>query len=103
MKKQSQNKKKIKKLTMHSFDAVFKKHFRSKVFQKSYDEEIVRLKFSNKIKQMRIAKQFTQKMVASRAHMPQSVIARIESGTHSFSLGTLHRIAQVFDKEVELV
>ncbi|HEY4493719.1 MAG TPA: helix-turn-helix transcriptional regulator [Candidatus Paceibacterota bacterium] len=86
-----------------SFDEVFKKDFKSKAFRKEYNEEISRLKLAHQVRQMRIAKHLTQKVVAQRARMPQSVVARIESGTHSFSLGTLNRIAQVFEKEIHLV
>ena len=64
---------------------------------------MVRLKLSYQLRQMRIAKKLTQKMVAKRAQMPQSVLARLESGTHSFSLGTLDRVARVFNKKVQLV
>jgi len=88
---------------LYSFDEVFKKDFKSKSFQKSHDEEMVRLKLSYQLRQMRIAKKLTQKMVAKRAQMPQSVLARLESGTHSFSLGTLDRVARVFNKKVQLV
>ncbi len=45
----------------------------------------------------------TQAEVAQKTDMPQSVIARIESGTHSFSIATLHKIARVFNKHVGLV
>ncbi|HEY9582860.1 MAG TPA: helix-turn-helix transcriptional regulator [Candidatus Paceibacterota bacterium] len=91
------------KMKSYSFDQVFKKSFKSKAFRKEYNEELVRLKLAYQVRDMRVAKRLTQKTVAERAHMPQSVIARIESGTHSFSLGTLNRIAIVFSKEVQLV
>lgn len=81
---------------------VFMKASKSQVFQDSYNEELVRLRLSSQIKKIRLAKHLTQKDLAGKAQMSQSVIARIESGTHSFSLGTLNRIAKVFNKEVEL-
>jgi|SRR3989344_3217263 len=91
-----------KGLGVRTFDEVFEKSFKSKSFQKEYNEELVRLRLAHQIKQIRLKQKLTQKEVAGKAKMPQSVIARIESGTHSFSLGTLGRIAKVFNKEVEL-
>ena len=41
--------------------------------------------------------------MADRAGMPQSVIARIESGTRGMSLDTLGKIAIVLGKKIELV
>lgn len=90
------------KIKTYSFDQVFKKTSKSAEFQKTYSEEIARLKLATQIKEMRLKKKLTQKAVALRTNMPQSVIARIESGTHSYSLGTLHRIAHAFDKEIQL-
>jgi predicted transcriptional regulator len=40
--------------------------------------------------------------LATKAVMPQSVIARIESGKHSFTFGTLDKIAHVLGKKIEL-
>ncbi|KKR79611.1 MAG: XRE family transcriptional regulator [Candidatus Nomurabacteria bacterium GW2011_GWA2_40_9] len=101
MKKIKAGKNKILKL--YTFDEVFAKSFKSEAFQGSYNEELARLKLSNQIKHIRLEKDLTQKDLAGKAQMPQSVIARIESGTHSFSIGTLNRIARVFNKELELV
>ncbi len=91
-----------KKPKFHSFEQVFKKVSEKKEFRASYNEEVIRLKLAAKIRQLRHEKKFTQVTLAEKAKMPQSVIARVESGEHSFSLGTLNRIAQVFNKEVQL-
>ena len=45
----------------------------------------------------------TQAAVAREADMPQSVIARLESGTHSVSVATLSKVANALGKQVELV
>lgn len=100
--KKSLAKQNNKSLEARTFNEVFAKSFKSPSFQREYNEELVRLKLAYQIKQIRLIKKLTQKEVAGRAKMPQSVIARIESGTHSFSLGTLGRIAKVFNKEIEL-
>jgi len=89
-------------LKFYTTEEVFKKASKSEAFQDAYNEELIRLRLSRQIRKIRLGKKLTQKNVAEKAQMPQSVIARIESGTHSFSLGTLNRIAKVFNKEVEL-
>jgi len=90
-------------LKFYNSNEVFKKDSKSKVFIEAYNEELARLNLVSEIKKLRLAKKYTQKNLAQKAQMPQSVIARIESGEHSFSLGTLNRIAKVFNKEVKLV
>ena len=92
-----------KTLKFYTLEEVFRKDMKSKVFRDAYNEESVRLRLVDEIKKLRIGKKFTQENLAQKAKMPQSVIARIESGEHSFSLGTLNRIAKVFNKEVQLV
>ncbi len=91
-----------KNLKFNTLEDVLTKNFKSKSFQKEYNEELVRLKVIYQIKKIRLEKKLTQKDLARKANMSQSVIARIESGTHGFSLGTLNRIAKVFNKEVKL-
>jgi DNA-binding XRE family transcriptional regulator len=87
----------------HTLDQVFRKQSKSKVFQKTYREELARLRLAQRIRELRLKKNMTQKAVAEKAQMPQSVIARIESGEHSISVDTLGKIASVFNKEVQLV
>ena len=84
----------------YSFQEIFSKDLKSRKFQKIYNEELAQLRLAQQIKQMRLKKNFTQKTLAEKAKMPQSVIARIESGAHGYSLGTLYRIANVFNKEI---
>lgn len=91
------------KIAVYSLKSVFSKVSNSPEFQKAYNEEMARLKLAKQIRQMRLKEKLTQKAVAQKTNMPQSVIARIESGTHSYSLGTLYKIAHAFDKEIQLV
>lgn len=86
----------------YSFDEVFGKLLKSERNHKIFDEEVARLRLARKVREMRLASKFTQKILAEKAKMPQSVIARLESGEHSFSLGTLCRVAKVFGKEIQL-
>lgn len=92
-----------KGLIFYTHEELLKKEMRSKVFRKAYEEEMTRLNLVQQIRELRLKKKLTQKAVAKRANMPQSVIARLESGEHSFSLDTLQRIASVFNKKVHLV
>jgi len=105
MKNQSQKKQNTAakgQIKIHSFNDVFGKDFKSDKFKKTYTKELVRLRLARQIREMRTAGKLTQKDVAQKAEMPQSVVARIESGKHSASLDTLERIAHVFNKEVQL-
>lgn len=90
-----------RKIKIHSFNDVFGKDLKSDKFKSIYTQELVRLRLARQIKEMRTARRFTQKDVAQKAKMPQSVVARIESGRHSASLDTLERIAHVFNKQVQ--
>ncbi len=90
-------------IVAHSHEELLKKELKSKVFRKAYAEEMARLNLVEQVRKLRMAKRLTQKQVAKRANMPQSVIARLESGEHSFSLATLQRVASVYDKKVALV
>lgn len=101
-KRRKQNTTKRKQLKTHSFNKVFSKDLQSASFTNTYLKEITRLRLARQMRETRIAKKLTQKDVAEKADMPQSVIARVESGKHSPSLYTLERIANVLDKEVQL-
>lgn len=101
--KNTQNKKNNTTMKLKTFNEVFKKSFRSKEFQHAYNEETARLALANQIRNIRLEKQLTQEALAEKSKMPQSVIARIESGKNGISLDTLNRIASVFGKRVELV
>lgn len=96
-------KKTAKKYQFTSLNDVIAKKLKNERFRQSFSEEISRLQLAHEIKTLRRRRNMTQAEVAAKTDMPQSVIARIESGTHSFSITTLHKIARVFDKHVGLV
>jgi DNA-binding XRE family transcriptional regulator len=95
--------KKIGDIELYSFDDMLKKDLKSPKFRKAYEEELARLHLVRDIRKARMAKKLTQKQMAKAAGMPQSVVARLESGTHPFSFSTLYRIANVFGKKIVLV
>lgn len=90
-------------LKWYSFDDVFKKASGKKEFKASHNTEWVRLSLAKQIRELRALQKLTQKVVAQKAGMPQSVIARIESGDKGISLDTLGRIAHAFGKKIHLV
>jgi DNA-binding XRE family transcriptional regulator len=93
----------IGEYTFMPLSEVFKKHMKNKKFREGYNEELSRLQLAYDIKMLRKKKGLTQEQVAHKAKMPQSVVARIESGSRGLSIGTLHKIAKVFDREIGLV
>lgn len=96
-------KKKTTKKDFVSLSSVIARKSQSARFRVAFSEEDARLKLAADLKVLRKERRMTQEQVAAKAGMPQSVIARIKSGTHSFSLATLHRIAEVFNKEIGFV
>jgi len=81
---------------------VLDRSLKSPEFKEAYNEEIFRLKMASEIKKLRLQKKLTQETFAKKAHMPQSVVARIESGKSGISLDTLNRVAYVLGKKVQL-
>ena len=82
---------------------VLKEELKSPLFRKFYEEAQARRKLQSQLREARLAKRLTQKKLAERVDMPQSVIARIESGTRNLSLETLFRVARGVGKELKLV
>ncbi len=91
------------KLKTTNFDTLLKEKMKSESFAQGYNEELTRLELSSKIKELRSKKKLTQEGFAKKAQMPQSVIARVESGRHTISLVTLNKIAHALGKKVALV
>lgn len=91
-----------KEFVWYTADQVFKRYRKNKEFQRGYHEESARIALAKQIKQHREKTNMTQTAVAQKAHMPQSVIARIESGEHSISVDTLSRVAHALGKKVTI-
>lgn len=86
-----------------TFNEVFSEVSKDESFKQAYNEEITRLRLAQEVRLLRTKKHLTQEGVAQKAGMPQSVVARIESGERSVSVDTLGRIAYALGKEVHLV
>jgi DNA-binding XRE family transcriptional regulator len=94
---------KIGEFVFRPFEDILKEYSKSKVFRVAYKEESARLKMIKQVRDTRLAKKMTQKKLAAKTGMPQSAIARIESGRKGLSLATLSRVAAALGKEVSLV
>ena len=92
-----------KELRWYTPEQVFGKARRTKEYKQAYVEEKARLALAEQIRAEREKKRLTQTAMARRADMPQSVIARIESGEHSISVDTLARVAHALGKKVTIV
>lgn len=97
MKKDITNKKNIE---LYTFDEVFKK--RNAAFERGYTEESLRLMLAVQIKGARLEQHLTQSAIAKKVGMPQSIIARLESGEHGVSVDTLGKIAHALGKRIAL-
>ena len=96
----------MKKITKKEFvplSHILEKKMKNKKFRELFSEAITRRMLAGELKTLRAAQKMTQQQVAAKAKMPQSVIARIESGNHSASLATLQQIASVFHKRIGFV
>lgn len=94
---------KIKKIKVKTFNQLLKDVAVSETFVDTYNEELFRFKIAKQIKTLRSESNLTQEGFAKKAQMPQSVIARIESGRHTVSLVTLNKVAHALGKSVEIV
>src|SRR3989344_7438113 len=92
-----------KELKWYTFDQTFSKVLKNKRSRKAYEEEVARRRLAQRVKESREAKKLTQAAVARKVDMPQSVIARLESGSHGISLDTLSKVAHALGKKVTIV
>ncbi|MEK7631784.1 MAG: helix-turn-helix transcriptional regulator [Patescibacteria group bacterium] len=73
---------------------------KNKEYKKLLKEEQEMLDISLQISQTRKKRKITQVQLAKKAGMPQSQIARIESGNHNVTIGTLNRVASALNLRV---
>ncbi len=93
----------IKGHKFYTFEEVFGKLLKKKGFKEGYEKEVARLEMIHQIRQARLSKKMTQEGLAKKAGMPQSVIARLESGRQGLSFATISQIATALGKKIELV
>ncbi len=90
-------------LKWHTPDQVFKKSASTKEFKTAYRVEAARIDIARSLREARTKNNLTQADLAEKTAMPQSTIARLESGNHSVSFETLSRVAHALGKEVKIV
>ena len=90
-------------LKFYTFEQTFGDLLKKSANHEKFEAEMARLRLISQIRELRRSKKLTQKSFASKVGMPQSVIARLESGKHNFSLNTLYQIAGAFGKKIVLV
>lgn len=95
--------KKIKGIKFVTFEDMLKKQMKINGFKEGYEKEVARMNMIHQIKQARLAKKMTQEKLAQKAGMPQSVIARLESGRQGISFATITQIATALGKKIQLV
>ncbi len=85
-----------------SFDLDLKRRLKDPRFRQLYEKEGTKLEIAYRINQLRRKKSLTQRALAQKMKTTQSVIARMEQGEQNFTISTLHRLAHIFGKELEV-
>jgi ribosome-binding protein aMBF1 (putative translation factor) len=68
----------------------------------AYEQESLEREIARQVLRLRQAQQWTQAQLAEALNTKQSVIARLEGGTHRPSLATLDKICQVLGARLEV-
>ena len=86
---------------MRKFRDRLKEELKHSDFKKAFDEEDIFASLAIQIAKLREEKGFTQKKMAQMLHTSQQMVSRIEDPRNdSFSLKTLVKIAQTFNKKL---
>jgi len=92
--------KKIQKVV--DFQEYLAEKLKNPKFRKYYDEYGKQLEIAYQILQLRKQKRISQSELAKKIGTKQSNIARMEAGEQNFSIDTLQKIAQVFNKDLKV-
>lgn len=95
-------KKNHKKIIYPSFERYLAQEMKDKAFREAYKEESKKLEIAYQILLLRKKKKMSQAELAKKIGTKQSNIARMETGQQNFSIDTLQKIAQVFNKELRI-
>ena len=83
-------------------DNIFYKYRTNKEYQRYYHEAKDLLDIAIQIAEARKKKKLTQSQLAKRVGMPQSQIARLESGSVNTTFSTIQKVASVLNKRLIL-
>ena len=88
-------------MTKITLDDILKNEFQDETFKQTFEAEKNKLASALAVMKAREAAGLSQRQLAKEAHLPQSTIARIESG-HNTSIETMVKIAQALGKSLEI-
>ena len=88
--------------TRTDFQKDLERELKNPTFKKYYDEHGRQLEIAYQMLQLRKQKKLSQTQLAKQLGTTQSNIARMEAGIQNFSLTTLDKLAQVFNKKLEV-
>jgi len=80
----------------------FNKFKKDKEYQNFYKEASDFLDIAIQVAEARRKKKITQVQLAKKTGMPQSQIARLESGSHNTTIATLYRVAKALDLHLKV-
>ena len=84
----------------------YEKHLREELkdrkFKRAFEEERARLEIAYTIAELRKKSSISQKELAEKLDTTQSVVARMETGQQNFTIETLRKIAQVFNRGLRI-
>jgi len=93
---------KHRKIIYPSFEQYLAQEMEDKSFREAYKEESQKLRIAYQILLLRKKKKMSQAVLAKKIGTKQSNIARMETGQQNFSIDTLQKIAQVFNKDLKI-
>ena len=95
-------KNKHKKIIYPSFERYLAQEMKNRAFKEAYKKESQKLRIAYQILLLRKKKKMSQAVLAKEIGTKQSNIARMEAGDQNFSIDTLQKIAQVFNKDLKI-
>jgi len=84
------------------FQEYLKEQLKDPKFKKYFDKYSIQLNIGYQIFKLRKKKKMSQAALAKKIGTKQSNIARMEAGDQNFSINTLQKIAQVFNKDLKI-
>ena len=70
--------------------------------REAYETRTVERELARAVMQQRLSQQITQKEMAGKMCIPQGNVSRLESGTLSPTIATLHKAAQALNVSLEI-
>jgi len=84
------------------YDLFIEKQMKNKEFKEAYEKEYERLSMAYELTQLRKKAKMTREEVAEKVGTSSNIISRIENGKQNFSLDMIMKLANVFNKHLEI-